>query len=60
MQTLAALFKSLGVSPPRTIRTGWSSRSDGHVVLTLWSHRIVNDGQEYDDANDKKLARHGA
>src|SRR4051794_20620169 len=51
MQTLTALYKSLGVPPPKNIRTGWSSRSDSRVVLALWSRGMVNDGTEYRDDN---------
>jgi len=51
MPTLTALYQSLGVPPPRNIRTGWSSRSDSRVVLALWSESIVNDGMTYYDDN---------
>ena len=51
MPTLTALYQSLGVPPPRNIRTGWSSRSDSRVVLALWSESIISDGSVYFDDN---------
>jgi hypothetical protein len=49
--SLTSLFKLSNVPVPKNIRQGWSSRSDGRVVLTLWFDRISPDGQHYDGSN---------
>src|SRR5712691_839788 len=51
MATLTAVVQKLGHTP-KNIRREWSWQNDKQVTLALWSHLVVNDGQEYPNANE--------
>jgi hypothetical protein len=51
MDTLTAVVNKLG-HPVRSTRGVWSWKTGENVTLALWSDLIVNNGQEYHNANE--------
>ncbi len=51
MATLTVVVNKLG-HPTKSTRGVWSWKTGKNVTLALWSHLVVNNGQEYHNPNE--------